>query len=327
MFMASAFDDVIGHGWARRALAAALRDGRLAQSHLIVGPAGIGKTTLARALAAEALASRAPDAGRARTLALARRHADLSWVAPDDGSIKVEPIRDLLKSLALAPVEGGARVAVIDDADTMTDSAKNALLKTLEEPNPSVVLILTAPNVDNMLPTVVSRCQVSPLRPVATPDIEAALVRRGTEPTRAQWLARLARGRPGWALAAMADPELLEARERRLRDLLGLLSANRTERLLYAEKIGRAGEDVEREATLETWLSFWRDVARHGGPDHDRNGDFANAVDALSAQLDPRIAYRAAAETREALKRLRQNARPQLVFDALMLRMPRLPGA
>lgn len=325
--MLNAFDEVIGHGWARRALSAALRDGRLAQSHLLVGPTGIGKTTLARALAAEALAVRAQDGPRARTLALSGRHPDLTWVAPDDGSIKVETIRELLKSLALSPVEGGARVAVLDGADTMTESAENALLKTLEEPNPSVVLILTAPNEDNVLPTVVSRCQVTPLRPVATDDIEAALLARGIDAAKARRLARLARGRPGWALGALADPELLENRERRLRELLGLLSASRTERFLYAEKLGRAGDDDEREATLETWLTFWRDLARHGGADVDRNGDFADAIDALSAQLNPGAAFLAAAETREAMKRLRQNARPQLVFDALMLRLPRLPGA
>ncbi|MBK8836198.1 MAG: AAA family ATPase [Anaerolineae bacterium] len=208
---ASAFDAIIGHAWAKRQLASAIAEGRLAQSHLFTGPTGVGKATLARALAAEALAGRAKDPARARSLALAGKHPDLSWLAPDEGSIKVETTRELLHSLSLSPVEGGARVAVIDDAHEMTESAKNAILKTLEEPNPSVVIILIAPNVDGVLPTIASRCQILNLRPVPRVEIETALTGRGASPERAALLARLSRGRPGWAITALADEDALAA--------------------------------------------------------------------------------------------------------------------
>lgn len=317
----SAFDAIIGHAWARRLLQTALGSGRLAQSHLIVGPPQVGKTAMARALAAEALAARAGNADRARTLALGGRHPDLAWVAPDDGgSIKVETIRNLLHALALAPVEGGARVAVIDQADAMTDGARNALLKTLEEPNPSVVIILTAPNVDSLIPTIVSRCQTLSLRAVATDDIDAALRARGLAPERASQLARAARGCPGWALSAVNSESLVAARAQRRRDLIGLLSASRTDRLLFSEKLGRAGEDEEREAMLQTWQGLWRDLARAAAP----GGAADPEISALAQRIGPRTAFAAARDTREAMKRLRENARPQLVFDALLLRYPRL---
>ncbi len=322
----NAFDAVIGHAWARRQLSTALGDGRLAQSHLFVGPVGVGKATLARALAAEALAGRARDGARARMLALNGKHPDLAWLAPDEGSIKVETARELLHSLSLSPVEGGARVAVIEDAQAMTESAKNAILKTLEEPNQSVVIILIAPNVDGVLPTIASRCQIMSLRPVAAREIERVLSARGASPERASLLARLSRGRPGWAITALADDDSIALRSQRLRDLVRLLDASRTERLLYAEKLGRPDDDG-REATLEAWQALWRDVARAsaaGDASTFRNSDFADVIQGLARRIGAGGAFEAARDVRLALKRLQQNARPQLVLDALMLTMPRL---
>ncbi|HQX11161.1 MAG TPA: AAA family ATPase [Thermoflexales bacterium] len=327
---ASAFDAIIGHAWAKRQLASAIAEGRLAQSHLFTGPTGVGKATLARALAAEALAGRAKDPARARSLALAGKHPDLSWLAPDEGSIKVETARELLHSLSLSPVEGGARVAVIDDAHEMTESAKNAILKTLEEPNPSVVIILIAPNVDGVLPTIASRCQILNLRPVPRVEIETALTRRGASPERAALLARLSRGRPGWAITALADEDALAVRAQRMRDLMFLLSASRTERLIYAEKLSRADAEEARMAALETWQSFWRDVARvsaSGGAGSVRNSDVLSDIAGIAGRVDAATAYAAACGVREAMQRLQQNARPQLVLDAVMLTMPRLAAA
>lgn len=330
MQITSAFDAVIGHSWAIRQLSTALGDGRLAQSHLFVGPVGVGKATLARALAAEALAARASDGARARMLALNGKHPDLAWLAPDEGSIKVETARELLHSLSLSPVEGGARVAVIEDAQAMTESAKNAILKTLEEPNQSVVIILISPNVDGVLPTIASRCQIMSLRPVAAREIERVLSARGASPERASFLARLSRGRPGWAITALADEDAIELRSQRLRDLVRLLDASRTERLLYAEKLGRPDDDGGREATLEAWQSFWRDVARAsaaGDASTSGNSDFADAIQGVARRIGAGGAFEAARNVRLALKRLQQNARPQLVLDALMLTMPGLAAA
>src|SRR5262245_21821095 len=132
---------IIGHDWAVRRLQSAIASGQLAQSHLFVGPSAIGKAALAKATARAVLGHDA----RARALVDQLRHPDLSWVQPDGDSIKVEPVRELLHTLTLAPVESRHRVAVIDQAQLITDSGKNAILKTLEEPNPSVVIILIAP--------------------------------------------------------------------------------------------------------------------------------------------------------------------------------------
>lgn len=318
---------VIGHDWAVRRLQRAIERAQLAQSHLFVGPPSIGKATLALALARALLGYDE----RSRALVEQRRHPDLLWVEPagDGEAIKVEQIRDLLHALTLAPVESRHRVAIVKDAHALTDSSQNALLKTLEEPPPSAVIVLTAPNTDRLLPTIVSRCQTLSLRPAAARAIQEMLLSRGVAPDRAALLARLSRGRVGWAMRAVADDAVLTARAERLNDLRALLSANRTQRLAYAEKLARAEPSVITQ-TLEDWLLLWRDVARAAGhetpPDALVNGDQHEWVTQLARTLAiSQIAalLRAIGQT---LQYLDENVNPRLALDVLLMKLPRLPA-
>ncbi|PJF46530.1 MAG: AAA family ATPase [Chloroflexi bacterium] len=320
--------DIIGHDWAVRRLRRAIEQGQLAQSHLFVGPPSIGKATLALALARALLG----HTDRARALVTQRRHPDLLWVEPaDEGeAIKVEQIRELLHALTLAPVESRYRIAIINDAHRSTESSQNAILKTLEEPNPSVVIVLTAPNTDTLLPTIVSRCQPLNLRPAPVRAVEEALLARGVASARAALIARLSRGRIGWALRAIEDDALLEARAEHLKDLRILLTAGRTQRFAYAEKLTRA-ELSQVVQTLEDWLWLWRDVARATGraasPEALVNADqhdwIAQLANALSiAQVATLL--RAISQTLQYLDR---NVNPRLALDVLLLKLPRLPAS
>jgi DNA polymerase III subunit delta' len=321
--------NIIGHDWAVRRLRQQIDGGQLAQSHLFVGSPSVGKAALALALARAILARDARDPARARRLVDSFKHPDLTWVAAQEGSVKVEQIRDTLHALTLAPVEGAHRLAVIDDAHLATDSSKNAILKTLEEPNPSSVIVLIAPSTDGVLPTITSRCQVLNLRPVAMRTIAEALARLSVDPARADLLARLARGRPGWALRAHADEEMLNERAQRLTDLEELLRANRTKRFEYSESLSKAGEET-MVAVLDEWLLYWRDVVRACGaglqPDAARdklhNIDRADAILRLAGMVDTRDAARMLRAITVALKHIQQNASPRLALDALMLGMP-----
>src|SRR5205085_6591389 len=113
----------------------------------------------------------------------------------------------------LLPFEGRRKVYVMLDAEDMPPAAQNTLLKTLEEPAPTVCLILTAATARALLPTVVSRCQQIQLRAPSTAAISEALIElKGSDPAEAEKLAELANGRIGWALSAVEDPSLLELR-------------------------------------------------------------------------------------------------------------------
>jgi DNA polymerase-3 subunit delta' len=235
-----------GHPAALAAVGSMIRGGA-PHAVLLVGPAGIGKATLALDLAAgflctaDDVAARPCGACRACRLAASGGHPDLHRVGPEGPGrqiviggpgVRVRGIRDLIAELALLPVEGGARVAIIEAAHRMNEDAQAALLKTLEEPPTGVTLILCADAEEPLLPTIRSRCARLRLGPVGTREIEGILGEHGVaEAPLAARLARIAAGRPGLALAWARQPEALLVREELSRSLLDLLGARPAERV------------------------------------------------------------------------------------------------
>jgi DNA polymerase III delta' subunit len=220
---------------------------------VLVGPAGVGKTTLATDLAAGLLCQeRGPDrpCGRCRgcRMVASENHPDLHRLSPEGpgGQVRIgdaidpEPgtVRGLIRELALLPIEGTARVAMVEHAERLTDAAQEALLKTLEEPPSGVTIVLCAEDDAQLLPTVRSRCARLRLGLVGNRDIEALLEERGLAdaPTAAR-LARLAGGRPGLAVAYAAAPEAADARAVVMRTLLDLLDSRPAARLRVVREL------------------------------------------------------------------------------------------
>src|SRR3990172_318398 len=264
--------EIIGHDWAVSALREHVASGQQRHAYLFTGPRGVGRRTLALRFA-QALNCTQPLAPgepcgtcRACTLIEKMQHPDLAVVqAEEEGStLKVDQVRELGRSLALAPYQARYRLALLLRFEEAHISAASALLKTLEEPAERVILLVTAESSEALLPTVVSRCEVLRLRPVPYEIVSAGLqARLGLPAERARLLAQLSGGRPGYALRLHGSPEIMQRREQSLVDHFQLLSKGRVERFAYAEKLAR--DKAALVDVLQTWLSLWRDVLLKAG--------------------------------------------------------------
>jgi DNA polymerase III subunit delta' len=183
------------HAQARMTLSSALA-GQASHAYLFHGPAGVGKRTAARAFAAELLAAGAADPDNARHRVIAGTHPDLTWVRPTGAHVmRTEDVAEPVVSAATrTPFESQKRVFVLERVDTMNDEVANRLLKTLEEPPPFVHLILLTDSLGQVLPTVVSRCQLVRFDPLPAARIAESLAREGVPADRAGACARLALG-------------------------------------------------------------------------------------------------------------------------------------
>src|SRR4026209_89412 len=200
--------NLVGHQWAVDMLKKHVVNGTTRHAYLFAGPPGLGRRTLALRFA-QALNCQTPVApgipcGECRDCRQieAMQYADLTIIQADSegGTLKVDQIREARRSLTFKPYQANYRVALFLRFQEANDNAANALLKTLEEAPSYAVLILTADNPEQLLPTIVSRCEVLRLRPLKIESIQSALENRSIESNQARLIAHISGGRFGYAL-------------------------------------------------------------------------------------------------------------------------------
>jgi DNA polymerase-3 subunit delta' len=324
--------EVVGNEQACALLERVALTGQVSHAYLLTGPDQIGKTTLALAFVAllQCTGRAASDRGACGECAACRKiahgnHPDVAVIEPPDGKhwLPVESVREVQRSANLAPYEGRWRAFVLPRAERMRAEAVNALLKTLEEPPPGVVLLLTSAEPELLLPTLTSRCQLVPLHPLRSAEIAAALVARwGAAPNEAEALAGLAEGRLGWAVEALRNPELRVRRDALMQQVVALASAARDARLRLVAPLA---SDVETaRATVEAWTSWWRDVllAAVGVPDLTATGAARTAAERVGRAIGPERAEAFLRRLLAARQQLDQNANPRLALEILALDVP-----
>ena len=324
--------DVVGHERALEILRAGLDSDTLPQSLLLTGPRQVGKRTVALALArAVTCTGSDPPCGacRACRLAAGGGYPDVHLIELREGrqKIGIGDVQALQVELARRPAEGKRRVAVIVDADRFSPDAENCLLKTLEEPPPYALIILTAQEAEALLPTTVSRCRRIRLRPVPASAIADHLVKRvGLDGERARLLARLAEGRPGWAIAAATEPGRLEAYETALERLLRAAGGGKLDRLAVARGLaeGWSGKSELVREELRIWTRWWRDLllVKLGLPEHAAHVDRRDELLRRAERYTEAELREAIAVLVQARADLDQNVNPRLALDVALLRLP-----
>jgi DNA polymerase-3 subunit delta' len=333
---------LIGHGPTLTLVSRAIEAGTLPPSLIFAGPAGVGKRAAADAIA-QVLNCTAPVSPSGlfaidacgECLACrrieGRKHFDVHVLEPEaTGNINIDAVRDVLAQTAYKPYEGRRRVVIIDDADALGAAGQNALLKTLEEPPPSLVSLLVTHRDQELLPTVRSRCPVVRFAPIAAADIATWLIdAQGVSESTAHAIAAVSRGSLAVARAtAEGGAETVrEAAERVLaavadaRDPRARLEATRD---LVGKGKGTGASEREALAThLHALAALLRDLGAlaTGSPGSMVNVDLQASLGRIADRFDARRTVRAFGAVDEALAALDKNASPKIVADWIVLQL------
>jgi DNA polymerase III subunit delta' len=205
----SVWDTLVGQRRAVASLRGAADGQGMSHAFLFTGPPGSGRSNAAVAFAAALQCEeQPPGCGTCHSChtVLAGSHADVTVVRTDRLSIGVDEVRELVRRSALAPIGRRWQLMIVEDADRLTDQAATALLKAIEEPTDRTVWMLCAPTVEDLLPTIRSRCRLVTLSTPSAEEVADFLVRSdGVDPALASYCARASQGHIGRARALARD--------------------------------------------------------------------------------------------------------------------------
>lgn len=319
--------EIVGHNQMIKMLMSAVAHDRVAHAYLFIGPEGVGKATSALAFT-RALLCTDPSGGDAcgscrecRQMAHSN-HPDFYRLSPTGSSIKIEQIRGIQRKVMFRSYQGGRKVFLIEQAETMTAEAANCLLKTLEEPPADTAFILLSARPQVLLPTILSRCQQLFFKHIPSRELASLLSRLyGLQPEEARLLAVLSGGSMSKALACANGSFQAERAEAiRLAAVLG--EAGVTEALELAEEISRSRKNILNLLELLTcWyrdLLVWKET---GAVDLLFSPDLINQVKLEAAIFETGRLVEILADMEQYKNKIRANTNMRLTLEALFLRL------
>ncbi len=327
--------NIVGHEHAINTLRRALVAQRVRHAYLFTGPEHIGKALLAQRFAQTLLCTGGIDAHDAPqnpcNVCLSCRkvmhgnHPDVHYISrpPEKQFILIEQVRALQADAARKTLEGRRNIFIIQGMHEMNVQAANCLLKTLEEPEPDVVLLLTVPDPGSLLPTILSRVQQVPMQLLTTKQIKFALEDRWrVEPDEASLIAALAAGRMGWAVQAVEDEDMLAERQAQLETLAKLSTAGKVQRFDVAQRL--SSESDKLHGILELWLLWWRDMvlAANNCLDLIVNVDMQGIIQNQAAKVGAAESQRMVRAILGTMEALDQNVNARVALEVLMLDLP-----
>lgn len=307
---------------------AANRD--LASTYIFVGPEDLGKSTLALAFARNLQIS----SGAIKSDSEESFNSDLYILQTEEEkkTISIEAVREFIRSLNLSSFAGGFKIGLIKEAELLSEEAKSALLKTLEEPRDGVVIVLLVKDLDSLPATIVSRAQIIRFQPVDTSTIyDYLLENHGASRSLAKDLAHLSLGRPLSAIRFLENPENYKEYLRKAELWLkNNLNTNVNERLkildelfkdktwskeavLGANNILDMAESIERDILLVSFAQ--KEIIRHNA----LREKMENIVSDKSPEVSQKDALKHLKFISEARKYLAANVNPRLTLEQILI--------
>ena len=329
----SGFESIIDQHKPIRLLTAFLQKGTTPHALLFTGIEGVGKrmTALTFAMACNCMNAKqgtqhqdtaSNPCLRCRSCRKIKsgNHPDIIFIKPSGPFIRINQIRSLCHTLGMKPYEARQRVVIISEAQAMNPEAGNALLKVLEEPPERTLLILTALQTSDLLPTIVSRCQLIRFNPISPKNIAGFLVgKKGLAPSDAMILATLANGSLSKAIL-MDQADWIKRRNWLIDEIETLPSRSVGPRLAFAERLAK-NKDVLADSleVIKLWL---RDlVIYHYDPAKIINRDLVDKIQSASQRMRVESILSKLDAILSAQKNMSANSNLRLTLEVLTFRL------
>lgn len=322
------FADIVGHQKQLKSLRHSLESGRLHHAYLFAGPEGVGKKTIAQALAKSLhcreqrfdFCDQCPSCSSIRD----GNCPDVHLIQPQPGKkeISINQIRDLIGKISLRSFSGGRKVALIDPAELMNYHAQNALLKTLEEPPENSALFLITQNSGVLLPTLLSRCLRVSFGFLALRDTAEFLTRKkGLDLAESQLRSALTMGSIGQALA-WSEEDIKKERREWIERYCALPEQGHRSALSFAEDLAA---DKEKCFKVLQWLEGWnRDVLAlqfTGNQNMIRNVDLMENLQRQASSGSREETLRRLSELGAVLEALQKTYNRRMILENLFVRL------
>lgn len=309
------FENIIGHEQVKKQIINSLNAGRIAHAHIFTGEDGIGKSVLAKECAREIL-------GKSQNKQLADM---IEFRVPKDRkSIGIENIRALIEETNKKPYEGNKKVIIVHNGDSITEAAQNALLKTIEEPPQGIFIFILCENLESILDTIKSRCQIHKLQRLSEAEMKKYVDERGfeLEASLMKTVIAFSDGIPGRAERFVQDRGFTEIRDVSM-DLLMKLGCDSLDEVMEFQTFLMKYKNAWNEV-FTCLLSYIRDVFIYK---ETQNQNLIINMDKLMeiSKVSEKFSYnklngivKVMEDTRNKLDR---NVNTALVFDSMLFNM------
>lgn len=322
------FKDIAGQEVLLRSLQNAIEKNMVANAYIFNGPAGSGKKTVAeifaRAINCRDIGHKPCNLCSSCKKTIAGANPDIIYIKPSGASIKIDQIRQIIGNISVKPYENVYRIIIVENGDKLTSESQDAFLKTLEEPEGNNIFILLTENYNNLLPTIISRCQVFNFLRVNIVDMKSVLSRQGLgTPEEIEFAIAKSDGIIGRAIEILNNKDFRQNPKEYGELLEIVLEGSREEIFRLSEILVQNKDDGAK--LLGFLLSYFRDILiikDLGGKEHIINHDISlNIMERCSEKLEEENLFEIISSIKQIIRSMDFNVNIKNSIDSLLLRI------